>query len=118
MLSIGLTSAFEKKCYGAFLSFVTHILHLQQYVVSTLCDIGLKPKEEELTHRGYSVDDPVEVIRKKFGIEVDGPSHVIGRKPTRSTLPKGREVFHVKGIALVSVPYWEWNELGHDHNKK
>ena len=60
----------------------------------------------------------MEVNGKKVAIEVDGPSHFIGRKPTGSTMLKRRQIANAEGIPLVSVPYWEWGELGQDHNKK
>ena len=41
--------------------------------------LGLRPKEEELTKIGYSLDAIVEVNGKQLGVEVDGPSHFIGK---------------------------------------
>ena len=67
---------------------------------------------------GYSLDDLVEMNGKKVGVEVDGPNYLIGRKPTRSTMLKRGQVADVEGIALLSVPYWEWDELGQDFNRK
>ncbi len=55
--------------------------------------------------------------RKKIGIEVDGPSHFVGRKPTESTLLKHRQVNTLDEIELISVPYWEWDRLGKDGDK-
>ena len=54
----------------------------------------------------------MEVNGKRVGVEVDGPSHFIGRKPAGSTILKRRQISAVEGIAFVSVPYWEWYELG------
>ncbi len=54
----------------------------------------------------------------KIGIEVDGPSHFVGRKPTGSTLLKHRQVNTLDEIEVISVPYWEWDKLGKDGVKK
>ena len=51
-------------------------------------------------------------------IEVDGPTHYLGRKPTGSTILKHRQVTNLEGISLVSVPYWEWNKVKRDSNQK
>ena len=95
-----------------------HVLGFQRDVVYVLRSIGLKPKEEEVTRRGYSFDALTEVNGMKVGVEVDGPSHFIGRKPTGSTMLKRRQIENVEGIALVSVPYGEWDKLGQDLSKK
>jgi len=42
----------------------------------------------------------VEVNGNKMGIEVDGPSHFVGRKPTGSTLLKHRQVSTLDEINL------------------
>ena len=42
----------------------------------------------------------MEVNGNKIGIEVDGPSHFVGRKPTGSTLLKHRQVITLDGIKL------------------
>jgi hypothetical protein len=39
------------------------------------------------------------------------------RQPTASTLLKRRQVTNLDGIRIISVPYWEWNELGKDRAK-
>mmetsp|Transcript_7488 Transcript_7488/g.13469 ORF Transcript_7488/g.13469 Transcript_7488/m.13469 type:complete len:606 (+) Transcript_7488:178-1995(+) len=114
----GLPLVFERRCYEVFTSLNPTISLLQRNVSSVLRSIDLVPKEEEVTQKGYSIDALVEVKGKKVGVEVDGPSHFIGRKPTGSTILKRRQVANVEGIALVSVPYWEWDELGQDLSKK
>ena len=91
---------------------------LQDDVISELLSIGLHPEEEVLTKSGYRLDALVEVHGKKIGIEVDGPSHFVGRKPTGSTLLKRRQVNTLDEILLISVPYWEWNKFGKDGGKK
>jgi len=114
----GLPFTLERKCYKAFSSTETKISEFQRDVVSVFRSIGLKPMEEVLTQRGYSLDALVEVYGKEVGIEVDGPTHFIGIKPTGSTLLKRRQIAIVEGIPLVYIPYWEWDEVGADHRKK
>ena len=80
--------------------------------------MGLELEEEVLTKSGYRIDALVEVNGKKIGVEVDGPTHFIGRNPSGSTILKHRQVSNLDGIPVVSVPYWEWNKLGKDGEKK
>ena len=61
-----------------------------------------------LKKSGYQPDALVEVNGKKVGIDVDGPSHFLGRNPTGSTILKHRQVTTLDGIPIVSVSYWEW----------
>ncbi|KAL7538009.1 hypothetical protein ACHAXR_008216, partial [Thalassiosira sp. AJA248-18] len=114
----GLPPGFGERCYEAFTSTKPAVSALQRDVVSVLRSIGLSPKEEQLTQRGFSLDSIVEVNGQKVGVEVDGPRHFIGKKPTGSTLLKRRQIANVERMKLVSVPYWEWNELGQDHSEK
>ncbi|KAL7523151.1 hypothetical protein ACHAXR_000043, partial [Thalassiosira sp. AJA248-18] len=74
--------------------------------------------EEVLTKGGYRLDALVSVNGSKVGIEVDGPTHFVGRKPTGSTILKHRQVTRLEGIPIVSVPYWEWDDLEKDNVKK
>ena len=43
-------------------------------------------------------------------MEVDGPSHFLGRTPTGATALKRRQL-RAAGWALLPVPYWEWDAL-------
>ena len=74
--------------------------------------MDLELEEEVLTKSGYRIDALVEVNGKKIGVEVDGPSHFLGRNRTGSTILKHRQVTNLDNIPVVSVPYWEWNKLG------
>jgi hypothetical protein len=85
---------------------------LQDDVISVLSSIGMHPDEEVLTPSGYRLDALVEVNGTTVGIEVDGPYHFMDQQPTGSTLLKRRQVTNLDGIQIISVPYWEWNELG------
>jgi hypothetical protein len=60
----------------------------------------------------------VEANGKKIGIEVDGPSHFVRRKPTGSTFMKHRQLDTLDSNEVISVPYWEWDKLGKDVVKK
>jgi hypothetical protein len=48
--------------------------------------MALNPVEEYIAPSGYSIDALVEVDGRSIGIEVDGPSHYIKRKPTATTM--------------------------------
>ena len=48
---------------------------------------------------------------RKVAVEVDGPFHFIDRRPAGRTILKHRQVARLDCIEVVSVPYWEWNEL-------
>ena len=114
----GLPDSFRDKCKQIFSSADTRSSALQKDVVSELKSIGLHPVEEYLTESGYSIDALVEINGKKVGVEVDGPSHFIGRRPNGRTLLKRRQVESIDRIPLVSVPYWEWKELRKNRDKK
>ena len=106
--------------YQVFISEDPTVSKLQEDVVAQLISIGLDPKEEVLMESGYRIDAIVEVNDKTIGVEVDGPSHFIGkgRSPTGSTILKRRQVPAIDGIELVYVPYWEWDKLGKNEAKK
>ena len=115
---IRLPPSLRKKSREAFLSQLANPSRLQDDVISVLASIGLQPEEEVLTKSGYRMDALVEANGKKIGIEVDGPSHFVGRKPTGSTLLKRRQVNTLDAIEVISVPYWEWDKLGNNVAKK
>jgi len=116
----GLPVELQERCFNAFISDEPRESKFQDDVVAQLSYIGLEPKEEVLLGSGYRIDALVEVNGKTFGIEVDGPSHFIGRSkpPTGSTILKRRQVPLIDNIELASVPYWEWDKLGNDEVKK
>ena len=120
--NVQLPQSLQKKCYDAFISEAPRPSKLQDDVVSELSSIGLEPEEEVLTKSGYRLDAVVEVNGKQVGVEVDGPSHFVGRTrtPTGSTILKNRQVpnLDLDGIPLVSVPYWEWDKFKKDSDKK
>jgi len=116
----GLPKELQVRCCNVFIDRDPTPSKLQVDVKSQLASIDLEPKEEVLMDSGYRIDAIVEVNGKTVGIEVDGPSHFIGkgRSLLGSTILKRRQVPFIDGIELVSVPYWEWNKLGKDKVKK
>ena len=80
--------------------------------------MDLELEEEVLTEHGYRLDAVLEVNGKQIGIEVDGPTHFIGRNPNGSTILKHRQVANIDEIPVVSVPYWEWDAFEKDSDKK
>jgi hypothetical protein len=114
----GLPEELRERCYQAFVGDDTTVSRFQKDVVRELRSIDLEPVEEFITSSGYSIDALVEVNGKSIGIEVDGPSHFINKMPSAKTMLKRRQITAIDKIPLVSVPYWEWNELGKDRVKK
>ena len=47
---------------------------------------------------------------REVALEVDGPHHFVGRTVNGATALKRRQL-RAAGWPLLSVPYWEWNEL-------
>ena len=84
---------------------------LQCDVVASLLELELAPREEVCTPQGYSLDAVVLHCGREVAIEVDGPSHFLGRTPTGATALKRRQL-QAAGWALLTVPYWEWDALG------
>ena len=117
---VSLPLSLKKKCSEAFISQEFSPSKFQDDVVSSLSSMGLQPQEEVLLKSGYRIDAVVEVNGKQIAVEVDGPSHFIGRSRelTGSTILKHRQVATRDGMTVVSVPYWEWDKLKKDNKKK
>jgi len=115
---VNLPSSLKKKCYEVFVSQEVKPSKTQDDVVSILSSMGLQPQEEVLLKSGYRIDAVVEVNGKQIAVEVDGPSHFIGRELTGSTILKHRQVATRDGLLVVSVLYWEWNKLKKNSEKK
>jgi len=117
---ISLPLSLQKRCYESFISKVLRPSRLQDDVVSILSSMGLQPQEEVLLKSGYRIDAVVEVNGKQIAVEVDGPSHFIGRSRelTGSTILKHRQVAALDGMPVVAIPYWEWDKLKKDSEKK
>ncbi|EJK51452.1 hypothetical protein THAOC_29372 [Thalassiosira oceanica] len=107
------------KCRNAFTSASYSESKLQNDVVDELKAAGLDLDEKVLLGSGYRVDALVKVDDgKSVAIEVDGPFHFIQRRPMGSTTLKHRQVGKLDRIEVVSVPYWEWNELKNSLTKQ
>jgi hypothetical protein len=83
---------------------------LQRRVCVALSSLGLCPEEEVVLHEGYSLDLVVEWRGELVGVEVDSPFHFIWHEPSGATQLKRRQLRPL-GWRLVSVPYWEWDEV-------
>ena len=100
------------QCAVAFHATPNHRSQLQRPVADALRALGLDPREEVRTAQGYSLDAVVCVRGVQVAVEVDGPSHFVGRtqKLTGATALKRRQL-HAFGWPLLAVPYWEWERL-------
>ena len=113
-----LPRSLREKCYEAFIMKIPQPSRLQMDVISNLETIGLHLEQEVLTRSGYRLDAIVEAYGNKIGVEVDGPSHFVGKKPTGSTILKRRQVANFDGIQVLSIPYFHWYKLGKNSGKK
>jgi len=75
----GLPDELQDNCYNVFISKHPTLSNFQNDVIAQLSSVGLVPKEEVLMDSGYHIDAIVEVSGKTVGVEVDGPSHFIGK---------------------------------------
>ena len=105
-----LPPALAERCRAAFCQQQGRPSRLQRDVVASLEALQLAPREEVLTPQGYSLDAVVSHGGREVAVEVDGPSHFIGRTPTGATALKRRQL-RAAGWELVSVPYWDWYQL-------
>ena len=109
---IELPQSLQERCRHAFVSQGYSESKLQDDVVRELKAAGLDVDEEVLLRSGYRIDAVVEVgDGRKVAVEVDGPFHFIERRPMGRTILKHRQVVRLDRIEVMSVPYWEWNEL-------
>ena len=100
-----------QRCRAAFCQEEGVPSRLQRDVAASLRALGLAPREEVRTPQGYSLDAVVSHGGREVAVEVDGPSHFLGRTPTGTTALKRRQL-RAAGWALLPVPYWEWDALG------
>ena len=102
-----LPEALAARCHAAFCAVEGRPSRLQRDVVASLKKLGLEPQEEVRTSHGYSLDAVMRVDGRDVAVEVDGPSHFVGRQPTGATMLKRRQL-RAFGWPLLSVPFWEW----------
>ncbi|EJK54518.1 hypothetical protein THAOC_25847, partial [Thalassiosira oceanica] len=119
VLGIELPESLQAKCRNAFTSAGYSESKLQNDVVGELRAAGLVLDEEVLLGSGYRIDALVKFgDGRKVAVEVDGPFHFIDRRPAGSTTLKHRQVARLDRIEVVSVPYWEWDELKNSEMKQ
>ena len=83
----GLPEELAGRCHNSFISEDPTISKFQVDVAAQLSSIRLEPQEEVFMDSGYSIDAVVEVDEKPVGVEVDGPSHFIGKSKTINKIP-------------------------------
>jgi RAP domain len=103
-------------CKHAFVSAEATSSIFQNDVVASLRELQQvsRVEEEALTDIGYSLDVVVNYHgNAMIGVEVDGPSHFVGQSQSLNgrTVLKQRQLRSLEGWKLVSIPYWEWNEI-------
>ena len=107
-----------QRCRDAFFCQAVGVpSELQGDVAASLRALGLAPREEVRTPQGYSLDAVVSHGGREVAVEVDGPSHFVGRSPTGATALKRRQL-RAAGWALLPVPHWEWRALGSEAAKQ
>ena len=114
-----LPPALAQRCRDAFCREEGAPSRLQRDVAASLRALGLALREEVRTPQGYSLDGVVSRGGREVAVEVDGPSHFVGRTPTPTgaTALKRRQL-RAAGWALLPVPYWEWDALGSEVAKQ
>ena len=111
-----LSPALRDRCFAAFCATPSSPSQMQRKVTAALAELGAHLKEEWVIEEGYSID--VLVLNlwegEQVAVEVDGSSHFlrgnVGHSPNGATLLKHRQL-RALGWRLVSVPYWEWDEV-------
>eukprot|EP00986_Skeletonema_menzelii_P021150 scaffold33403_cov148-Skeletonema_menzelii.AAC.3 len=99
------------RCFNEFSKQSLITSDLQKQVVSVLHSVRFNVDEEVQTNSGYFLDATFINNGKVIGLEIDGPSHFIGKKKKGNTILKKRQVANIDHIPIISVPYWEWNDL-------
>ena len=104
-----------QRCRVAFCAGDGNPSRLQRSVAKVLAELKLSPREEVRTAQGYSLDAVVGIDGCDVAVEVDGPSHFVGRSrtPTGATALKRRQL-RAAGWRLLPIPYWEWDALSRD----
>ena len=107
-----LPASLRQACRNAFVEEEGRPSKLQSALAKEIrsqCGVARVDEEHRCERSGYSIDTLVTLNDgKKVAVEVDGPSHFVGRshQPTGATLLKHRQLRHF-GWRLKSVPYWE-----------
>jgi hypothetical protein len=134
-LSVSVQTLKEKlgsSCQAAFIGMPVHPSASQQQVSDALRGMGLSVEDEfRCPKSGYSIDMRVHDIHDMrvnaksstgpaagWVVEFDGPSHFLTcRLPVGGTLMKRRHL-ELLGYTVVSLPFWEWNQLTESDERK
>jgi hypothetical protein len=108
-----LAESFAQLCHNKYASRLDQSTQsrLQNDIISELRSMGFNPNEEVQLQSSCVVDATIEMDGNKIAIEVEGPTHFIGKQLDGSTTLKHRQITRIDKIPLVYVPYWEWNAL-------
>jgi hypothetical protein len=108
----------KSRCRDAFVSPKNKTSRFQEHVVASLGSLPevSQVQEEVRTKVGYSLDAFIVYRGDRVGVEIDGPSHFVGRSstPTGSTVLKHRQLRALEGWKLISIAYREWDEICDD----
>eukprot|EP00316_Scyphosphaera_apsteinii_P000006 CAMPEP_0119299846 /NCGR_PEP_ID=MMETSP1333-20130426/1875_1 /TAXON_ID=418940 /ORGANISM="Scyphosphaera apsteinii, Strain RCC1455" /LENGTH=230 /DNA_ID=CAMNT_0007301417 /DNA_START=511 /DNA_END=1203 /DNA_ORIENTATION=+ len=105
------SSLFIQRCHDTFVKSPTSPSCFQHEVGAALASLGILCKQEVATAQGYTIDLVVERKGKTIGIEVDGPRHFVMQTPNGNTQLKRRQLLALGNWQLISIPFWEWDEL-------
>lgn len=113
----GFSAAFCATCRNSFFAEpVPPPSTLEASMQAALAYMGLATQQKVRTAEGYIIDLLAESSggRRQVAIEGDGPARFVGSSrgadARGSTLLKRRQL-RAFGYRLMSVPYWEWEEL-------
>jgi RAP domain/FAST kinase-like protein, subdomain 1 len=113
----------SQQCRQVFVSAEAAPSPLQNDVVvalETLQDVSLVEEEVLTTNSGYSIDAVVTFRGERIGVEVNRPFHFVGQSqsPNGATILNHRQLRALEGWKLVTIPFWEWNEIDKGSNKE
>eukprot|EP00548_Thalassiothrix_antarctica_P016315 CAMPEP_0194197022 /NCGR_PEP_ID=MMETSP0154-20130528/76982_1 /TAXON_ID=1049557 /ORGANISM="Thalassiothrix antarctica, Strain L6-D1" /LENGTH=300 /DNA_ID=CAMNT_0038921663 /DNA_START=147 /DNA_END=1046 /DNA_ORIENTATION=+ len=113
-----LPAKLRKESKLAFIANESSPSNLQKDVLrifESLDSLGLVVVDEEANcnQTGYSLDFVIGTKnnQKDLAVEIDGPSHFMNCSPTGATILKRRQLSNLANRPLLSIPYWEWEEL-------
>jgi RAP domain len=111
-----------KRCQQAFVSAEASPSRLQKDVeaaLGKLQDVSCVEVEVS-TVSGYTLDAVVTFRGERIGVEVDGPAHFVGQSqsPNGATVLKHRQLRALEDCKLVTIPYWNWNEMDKGSNEE
>jgi RAP domain len=114
------------RCREVFASIKVEPSRKQNDIVNSLRaleNVSHVEQQVQAKESGYILDAVIVYRGIEIGVEINGPSHFVGRSqtPNGRTILKHRQVrAYDSSLKLVSVPYWEWDAIdaGSDYEKK